>query len=99
MSLLYRPYTHPVGALDGITTGPDFTDAACAGHDPELWFPTPPGDYTTARGICETCPIRDRCLAYAMRREGHGHWTNRHGMWGGKTPDERWRMERQGRPK
>ena len=43
--------------------------AACASDpvDPDWWF-TPADDerQTVARGICDTCPVRRSCLAYAL---------------------------------
>lgn len=32
------------------------------------------------------CPVRAECLAFAMKTEDR---TNRHGVWGGKSPRER----------
>ncbi len=54
---------------------PDYSRAACIGHDPELWFPRPKDDYVrkVAKRICKGCPIRLGCLADAMAAEvGHG---------------------------
>lgn len=52
--------------------------AACASDpvDPDWWF-TPADDerQTVARGICDTCPVRRSCLAYAlMMNESDGIW-------------------------
>ncbi len=45
--------------------------------------------YTTAtreaKAICQRCCVRDECLAYALAAENH----QRHGIWGGMTPEER----------
>jgi WhiB family redox-sensing transcriptional regulator len=45
--------------------------------------------YTTAtreaKAICQRCCVRDECLAYALATENH----QRHGIWGGMTPEER----------
>lgn len=44
----------------------DWTDlAACQGMDPELWFSL--GDGAQARAVCAGCPVRDDCLAFALR--------------------------------
>lgn len=68
--------------------------AACLGEDPELWFPT---GYTTAdnrrqvseaKTICGRCPVRELCLAAALRRENAD--ASRDGIYGGQTPAERW---------
>lgn len=67
-------------------------DAVCRGEDPELWFPQREAGYTDswsakrqaqAKAICQTCPVMDDCLDMALRQQiGHG-------VWGGKTPEER----------
>jgi WhiB family redox-sensing transcriptional regulator len=60
--------------------------AACASPrvDPEWWF-APAGDdrQTVARGVCETCPVRRSCLAYALVMEESD------GIWGGFDESER----------
>lgn len=67
--------------------------AACHTEDPELFFPV--GNAGPARiqaqqakRICETCPVRDACLAYAL---DIGESV---GVWGGTTEDERRTMKR-----
>jgi WhiB family redox-sensing transcriptional regulator len=75
--------------LDGISRdSPDWTEAACIGHDPELWFY---GDedwnaYDEAFSVCEECPIWRECLDYAVSRG------ERWGMWGGYPPRDRFRL-------
>lgn len=88
-----------VAALGGVDLSMDWTGAACAGIDPEVWFPDQAtgGTYATARGICDTCPIRERCLDYAMDREARLGYRHRAGMWGGKTPEERAAMVGKGK--
>lgn len=46
-------------------------------------------DYSRARTICEHCPVRTTCLAWAI---AHGI---PNGVWGGTTPLERKRMSRE----
>lgn len=62
--------------------------AACVGHDPELWFPSdgkgrPPGNgerpeterIKKAKAICAGCPVRNECLTFALEnKEDHGIW-------------------------
>lgn len=64
--------------------------AACRGMDPNLWFPSSghgkAHDWTKARAVCGTCPVRAECLAYALDHEPVHEGS---GMWGGATPDER----------
>lgn len=56
--------------------------AACAGHDPDLWFPdVDRSDYWDKRhramSICRTCEVQVDCLRYALENK------ERHGIWGG----------------
>lgn len=48
--------------------------AACVGHDPELWFATPP---VQAQEICQSCPVKATCKEWA----DYAQVT--HGVWGG----------------
>jgi WhiB family redox-sensing transcriptional regulator len=63
--------------------------AACDGMDPDVFFPVVPrgggGLYAEARAVCETCPCRADCLNMALALETG----ERHGMWGGMSPNER----------
>ena len=66
--------------------------AACRGAKAEWFFPA--GDievadpYARARALCDGCPVRLECLAWALEcRE-------KHGMWGGHTPAERRALRR-----
>jgi len=55
-------------------------DAACAGADPDAWFPEPGGTAPrTAVRVCVTCPVRRMCLAWALA------FDERHGTWGGMS--------------
>jgi WhiB family transcriptional regulator, redox-sensing transcriptional regulator len=68
-------------------------DAACLGVDPDLFFPIgtagPALDQIDeAKRICRACPVRERCLAWALER---GAAT---GIWGGTTDDERRALRR-----
>lgn len=61
---------------------PIFEDKpACVDEDPEVFF----DDTLTglARAVCGRCPVREQCLAWALR---HGE---REGVWGGLTPRQR----------
>lgn len=70
-------------------------EAACRTVDPEIFY-TPEvlgarsraHDWTEARLVCASCPVRSTCLEVALeRREPFG-------MWGGKDEQERARMLR-----
>lgn len=62
-------------------------DAACAGMDPEMWFPerTPgrvsfvPGGAERAVQVCAGCPVQVQCLDHAM------HFGATCGVWGGRV--------------
>jgi WhiB family redox-sensing transcriptional regulator len=61
-------------------------DASCRGVDAELFFPPTEEEAGTAKAICETCPVRLTCLAFALERN------ERFGVWGGLTEKERGRL-------
>jgi WhiB family redox-sensing transcriptional regulator len=71
------------------TTGTNWRDdAACLDADPDLFFPvgtTGPalGQIDQAKRICRACPVRERCLAWALELGAAA------GIWGGTTEDER----------
>lgn len=58
--------------------------AACLHHPLDLFFPTGnKPDYTAAKAICRTCPVREDCLNEALARRSTV------GVFGGLTPGER----------
>ena len=64
------------------------TDAACRGHDADLWYPTAGLPSAYALAICNACPVQQRCAEYAeVHRE-------RHGVWGGMNAEQRNRRVR-----
>lgn len=70
--------------------------AGCLGYDPEWWFPSgkiySPADTAAAVDICDNlCPVRRECLDFAIHN-GIGH-----GIYGGKTPEERDKIKRRRR--
>ena len=73
---------------------PWMDDAVCAGKPAKMFFPNVDDTherhslnvYDAARTICNGCPVKDRCLDYALEHN------ERHGMWGGRTPKERRRL-------
>jgi hypothetical protein len=67
--------------------------ASCAesSMDPDEWFPSSDDTREARReaagaiAVCNTCPVRIRCLEYSLR-----YWSiGRHGIWGGLVPAER----------
>lgn len=62
----------------------------CQTTDPELWFGIPEYgkgfeqiNYAVAKQLCNQCPVREACLAYALKAN------ETHGVWGGLSPNER----------
>lgn len=47
-----------------------------------------------AKALCHTCVVRARCLEYALESERDVEKRSRHGIWGGLTPEERWKLVR-----
>ena len=47
----------------------------CRSYDPEVFFAESPEDVEYAKTLCQSCPLRDACLAGAKaRREPWGVW-------------------------
>ncbi len=71
--------------------------AACRNMDPDVFFS--PDAFETkqerddreaaAKAVCATCPVRERCLEYALEAG------ERYGIWGGLTELERRALARQ----
>lgn len=59
------------------------TTSACADLDPEIFFPLISGSAVEhAKRICRPCPVRIRCLQFALGQETGG-------VWGGTSERER----------
>ena len=52
-------------------------DAVCNQTDPEAFFPENIEDRRMAIAICNTCPVKKKCLDYALANE------EEFGVWGG----------------
>ncbi|MFB7453497.1 WhiB family transcriptional regulator [Streptomyces sp. NPDC056194] len=70
------------------TAAPERSRPACAGQDPDIFFPD--GDLgpthpqiTEAKQICARCPLLQSCLQDALERG------EEHGVWGGLSTNER----------
>jgi WhiB family redox-sensing transcriptional regulator len=50
---------------------------------PDLWYTEKGGSTLPAKRVCYSCDVRPECLDYALENQ------EAHGVWGGKSPDER----------
>ena len=74
---------------EAVPEGPHWNrSAACRETPTALFFPA--GNFHLARldeerakAVCSSCPVRARCLAYAIDHQ------EPYGVWGGLNPDER----------
>ena len=62
--------------------------AACRHADPGTFFPSSDLFSNWAKLICSTCPVREKCLAWAIATR------QTDGIWGGLTAQERRRLGR-----
>ena len=65
-----------------IGVEPWMKDAVCRQTDPELWFPEVGGSAAIAKQICQRCPVRSECLAFALEHREVG-------VWGGTSEGQR----------
>jgi WhiB family redox-sensing transcriptional regulator len=68
-----------------------YGDALCAqvGDYDEIFYPEMGGSTRDAKKVCAACPVRERCLEYALDNE------ERYGIWGGLSERARRKLERQ----
>lgn len=57
--------------------------AACIGAEPDIFFPERGESPARAKAFCARCPVRQECLEQALDDD------ERHGVFGGTTPQER----------
>ena len=74
-----------------------WTHAACLTVDPDLFFPVSArgrddGQAARAKAVCGRCPVRARCLSYALAAGGGVQ-----GIWGGLSEGERLALRRRQR--
>lgn len=58
-------------------------EAACRGMNPALFFPDSISATRKIKAVCESCPVTEPCLVYALK------YKERDGIWGGLTPRQR----------
>ncbi len=71
--------------LNSFTQLPNFAGGKCVGADPDLFFPDTMAQARQAIALCNSCPLIEQCLQWALVHEDHG-------IWGGKTARQRARM-------
>ncbi|MFG3133501.1 WhiB family transcriptional regulator [Streptomyces tendae] len=86
---LVRSYAYAPVSTDAI----ERPRAACAGEDPELFFPigdTGPAllQIEEAKAVCRRCPLIESCLEAALERGEAA------GVWGGLSEKERRSLKR-----
>ena len=68
---------------------PAWHDAGlCAQTDPDAFYPDKGQPTAPAKRICAACPVRTLCLDHAITND------ERHGIWGGTSPNERRHLRR-----
>lgn len=72
---------------------PWYEEAACSSYPAEMFFPSSeaPSAANAAKTICEGCPVREECLAFALET------AQVEGVWGGMDAGERRRLLRRNR--
>lgn len=66
-------------------TKPDEVPVCRTHPDPEIWFPKQAADArgAEAKELCEGCPLRQRCLDFALKEQKRLGRPHVHGIWGG----------------
>lgn len=72
-------------------TAPEWmSDAACSGAPLDLFFPLPGQSHREAVAYCRQCPVRERCLDYALGYPDR----DLPGIWGGLSENQRNKLRR-----
>jgi WhiB family redox-sensing transcriptional regulator len=68
-------------------------DALCAEVGPSAFFPKRGGSTADAKAICAQCPVREKCLEWALSCEAGemngADWMASYGIYGGLSAQER----------
>ncbi|RKE19616.1 WhiB family transcriptional regulator [Streptomyces sp. TLI_171] len=99
-----RPHlsANPIASPAALVPSPDgdLHGAACQGMNPDLFYAAHDPDESEldpqwvefatrrAKAVCAGCPVREMCLALALRR------SEPHGVFGGLTAEERRQLKR-----
>lgn len=82
-------FTDMMAALQDMAAGTSWMSRGrCAETDPEAFFPERDQSCAEAQAVCRRCPVRARCLDYALDTG------QPYGVWGGLTELERRRLKR-----
>lgn len=79
---------HEHWANPPVDIPPWFVDAECLYADPEAFFPHKGQSAQPAVAVCNRCPIRERCLEFAVENEQDI------GVWGGMSERQRIRYRK-----
>jgi hypothetical protein len=86
MTASYDDYYEQFARAHPYDTNPNWQNkGACRGSERNIWF-SQRGENKAiqeAKRICNTCPIKQKCLEYAL------YWNEQYGIWGGLTVRER----------
>ena len=63
-------------------------DGLCREVGGDLWFPERGGETKQAMAVCGRCPVKDVCLAYAIKNN------ETEGIWGGVSANKRRKTKR-----
>jgi len=83
-----RPLATAILSTASTVMGDWVRQAACAGANPETFFPASGERDATAKAMCASCLVRTECLEYSLRTGPH--W----GVWGGLNEAERGTLAR-----
>jgi WhiB family redox-sensing transcriptional regulator len=64
------------------------SDAACARVDGDAWFPEVGESNARAKQICNTCPVKEPCLQWALDNN------EQYGVFGGTSRQDRQEINR-----
>jgi len=64
-------------------------DAVCARSDPEAWFPDRGRPNRQTKAMCDTCPVKDPCLQWALDHN------EQYGIFGGTSHADRQKIKRE----
>lgn len=80
-----------MSVADLTVSGAWQTAAACAGADPEMFYPERGEDSRPAKAVCAECTVATECLEFALaNRETYG-------IWGGKSENQREQIRKERR--